>query len=86
MKNFKLFFLDTGSYSIMRLMTFIVVITGCNLALILSIIDMIKSSGANLLNIGALSGGLIGIGLGGKVLQKKDEVKVEGRDSSNPSN
>jgi len=81
---FKDFFKSTGDYSLMRLCVFIIVLTGCGLAIVLSIIDTMKI-GANLVNIGILSGGIITLGLGGKVLQKKDETKVEISQIVNPT-
>ena len=74
--SFKHFFLSTGDSSIMRLGFFIVVVTGCSLAVFLSIYDMIINHGANLTNVTILVTSILGVAFGGKVLQSKDELKV----------
>lgn len=72
-------YLKTNSNnSLMRLITFEIVQVGCALAIALPLIDLIKGTGSNLLSIATLVGGIFGIALGGKILQTKEEIKVEG--------
>lgn len=75
--SFKQFFLSTGNHSLMRLCVFIVICTGCFLAIILSILDMLRNQCANLTNISLFVGAILAIGFGGKVVQKKNEVLYE---------
>jgi len=81
--GFKHFFLSTGDKSIMRLGFFIVLLTGCSLAIFLSVYDMIINKGANLGNVTIFVTSILGVAFGGKVLQAKDELKNES--NSTPS-
>lgn len=75
--SFLAFFKDTGNTSMIRLLTFILVISGVLLGSGLAIYDLIQNSGSNLINITILSTSFISLGLGGKVIQKNAESKIE---------
>ena len=94
MKTFLKFFMDTDIYSMMRLLSFMLVSSGILILFVgipLDIIlDINKTTGQTGLNITPIiTSGLsvIGMGLGAKAVQKVQEIKTEmteiGKDLSN---
>jgi len=84
MKTFLKFFMDTDIYSMMRLLSFMLVssgililFAGIPLDIILDVNKITGQTGQNLTPIITAGLSVIGMGLGAKAVQKVQEIKTE---------
>ena len=75
----KPFLATNGNSSLIRLIAFMCACVGLFLLSVLAVADFFINKCANYVAIGGLCTTIIMLGLGGKLIQKKDEVSLEAK-------